>query len=315
MLTLSSSSTNECMLVLTSTGTSGRTYWVGSSASTSGVTPGSFFIFDPTAASSRLTINSNGNVGIGTNTPGYLLTVNGTADINQLVVGTSTDSASSRLISALDSTMTIGTSKYITLGRSNDSGNQAEISFTYQGSNSDSNRLGFGFHGGEKMYIYKNGQVFRNDGYTTFGTTSDIRLKENIETANLDLCYNNIKNLRLVYYKWRDQYLTPQDTTDRHKLGWIAQEVEKVLPSSVFSHDKYGFTDCKGINVDQIYTTLYGCTKKLIDDKENLELENKKLNDKINEMEEVVTDLYEQVDNLNNTVEELKKIVNELINK
>ena len=282
-------------------GSAGHVWYTGSTLSSPG--------------SEKMRIMASGNVGIGNTNPGYLLTVNGTAKINQLLVGTSTDNASTRLISALDSTMAIGTGRYITLGRSNDLGNQAEIAFTYQGNDSNSNRLGFGFFGGEKMYIYKNGQVFRNDNNSNFNTTSDIRLKENIETANLDLCYNNIKNLRLVYYKWRDQYLTKQEISDRHKLGWIAQEVEKVLPSSVFSYDKYGFTDCKGINVEQIYTTLYGCTKKLIDDKEKLENENIKLNTKIDDMEEVITDLYEQVDNLNNSVNELKELINQFINK
>ena len=75
------------------------------------------------------------------------------------------------------------------------------------------------------------------------------------------------------------------------------------------------FTDCKGINVEQIYTTLYGCTKKLIQDREKLENQNEILNTKIDEMEEVITDLYEQVDNLNNSVNELKELINQYINK
>ncbi len=57
-----SSGTTESMIALNATGTSGRKYWIGSSASGSGVTGGSFFVFDVSTSSSRLTINSNGNV-------------------------------------------------------------------------------------------------------------------------------------------------------------------------------------------------------------------------------------------------------------
>lgn len=400
MLVLTSNST-ESMIALNATGTSGRKYWIGSSATGSNITAGSFFILDTVASSFRLAINSNGNVGIGTNNPGYKLDVSGTIDCTNLLVGTSTDTA--RLISALDSSMTAGSGRFITLGRSNDTGNQAEIAFVYQGSNSATNSLRLGFHGSERLVITNEGRVginttspadaldvngairctnnvttttgrFRmsaanwglshnnntceivtynsggSGGYgaigtytynncelwagnamrillepggnvkrfgtsTSFDSSSDMRLKENIINADLDLCYNNIKNLRLVHYKWKDNFITPKDSSDRHKLGWIAQEVETIFPNSVTKSEEFGIKDCRSINVDQIYTTLYGCTKKLIEDKENLENENIKLNNKINEMEEVVTDLYEQVNNLNDTVEELKNIVNSLINK
>ena len=113
-------------------------------------------------------------------------------------------------------------------------------------------------------------------------------------------------------------YFTYENTDiglDKHRLGWIAQEVEQVLPNCVDISENFGLKDCKSINTDQIYTTLYGCTKKLIEDKEKLENQNEILNTKIDEMEEVISDLYEQVDNLNSTVNQLKELVNTLINK
>jgi hypothetical protein len=102
-----------------------------------------------------LNVFASGNVGISTTTPlsGSKLDVNGLARAKQILVGNSADTASSRLISALDSTMTSGTGRYITLGQSNSSGNQAEIAFNYVGAGNSANNLNFGFFGGASMYL------------------------------------------------------------------------------------------------------------------------------------------------------------------
>jgi hypothetical protein len=92
---------------------------------------------------------------------------NGTKINTSLQVGDSTDTA--RLISALDSTMVGNSSRYITLGKSNDNGNQAEISFNYQSSNSSSNALTFGFYGGEKMRVNNWGSLMVNATYEGYG--------------------------------------------------------------------------------------------------------------------------------------------------
>ena len=78
---------------------------------------------------------------------------------NRLLVGTSTDNASTIAISCLDSTMTAASSKFITLGQANSTYNQAEISFYYAGSGLATNRLDLGLNGGTKMTILPNGNV------------------------------------------------------------------------------------------------------------------------------------------------------------
>jgi hypothetical protein len=90
-------------------------------------------------------------------------------------------------------------------------------------------------------------------------STSDERLKENVVGANLDLCYDNVRNLPLVYYKWRDNV----HSDDRHRLGWIAQDVEKILPKAVKQQDLYGYTDCRLLNETDLLSTLFGAVKKL----------------------------------------------------
>jgi len=55
-------------------------------------------------------------------------------------------------------------------------------------------------------------------------------------------------------------------------IGWIAQEVEEVIPKAVNTVDeKYGLTDVKFLNADQIYASMFGAIQKLIEDKERLE--------------------------------------------
>ena len=64
-------------------------------------------------------------------------------------------------------------------------------------------------------------------------TVSDERIKENIELADLDICYNAIKNIPLKRFKWKDEIYSDQQISDRRKLGWIAQDVESVFPKAI----------------------------------------------------------------------------------
>jgi hypothetical protein len=102
---------------------------------------------------------------------------------------------------------------------------------------------------------------------TTWTVTSDIRLKEEIEDADINKCYDLVKNLRLVKYNWDLEKLP--NVVDTNCLGWIAQEVEEVLPKSVYSSNSYGISDCRSLDIDQIIASLYGAIQKLIEIEEN----------------------------------------------
>ena len=113
----------------------------------------------------------------------------------------------------------------------------------------------------------------------------DIRLKEDIQIADIELCYSNIKKLKLKYWKWRDDIDKTYSETnipDRHRLGWIAQDVLQIMPKSVTVTNSYGIEDCLGLDSDQIYATLYGAVEKIIIDKELLEEKVTKQQDQIN---------------------------------
>ena len=63
--------------------------------------------------------------------------------------------------------------------------------------------------------------------------TSDERIKTDIELADLDICYDTIKNIPLKRYAWADGVYSAEQVSDRHNLGWIAQDVQKYFSKAV----------------------------------------------------------------------------------
>ena len=113
----------------------------------------------------------------------------------------------------------------------------------------------------EKVSLYANnnfGLIVNKDGYVGIGKTdpgyllelgsdsagkpgagglwtvvSDERIKKDIELADLDICYNTIKNIPLKRYAWADGVYSEGQVPDRHNLGWIAQDVQKYFSKAV----------------------------------------------------------------------------------
>ena len=108
---------------------------------------------------------------------------------------------------------------------------------------------------------------------TTWTVSSDSRIKNNITSANIDRCYEIVKQLDLKYYEYNQDYLDSNAASDRRKLGWIAQEVEPIFPKAVVTSSNYGFDDFKSLNADQIYAAMYGCIKKMQVVQEDLQAE------------------------------------------
>ena len=129
---------------------------------------------------------------------------------------------------------------------------------------------------------------------STWTVSSDERLKENIQDANLTTCYNNIKNIKLKKYTWKDEVYTIEQVSDRSKLGWIAQEVETVFPKAVEKHNIHGYEDCRTLNNDQIIASMYGCTKQIINNYNNDIDKFNLLNKKIYELESFINSLPDE---------------------
>ena len=163
----------------------------------------------------------------------------------------------------------------------------------------------------DQVRLDTNGLCYQqnNDYYWTI--SSDRRIKENIETADYNICYNNIKNIELRRFKysplWKDRKFK-----DETQLGFIAQEVEEYFPKSIDITkeeltDGTIIEDCKCVSLSQINLTLYGAVKKLMKIVEEQ-------NNRIQVLENIISNLNS---NENTATQELYKIIqrqNERIN-
>ena len=122
----------------------------------------------------------------------------------------------------------------------------------------------------------------RSDGTLTT-STSDIRLKKNIETISNPL--QKVMSLRGVTYNWKDS------TAPKKMMGMIAQEVLAVVPELVFQNKLDGYY---GINYGETTALLIEAIKAqqhLIQEiKRLLQIQQEqfnKLNEKVNQLNQM----------------------------
>lgn len=123
------------------------------------------------------------------------------------------------------------------------------------------------------------GPVNRSFDGTFTTSTSDIRMKENVQTINDGL--SKVMQLRGVTFTWKS------NPEYGNRIGFIAQELEKVLPELVFTNEVDGY---KGVNYAEVTAVLVEAIKeqnKLIDNQ----------NEKINELERKLELLIQQYSN------------------
>jgi len=172
---------------------------------------------------------------------------------------------------------------------------------------------------------------------TTWSTTSDRRIKDNIVDADVDRCMKIFNGIRLKHYTWK--YYNDKETNgDNSQLGWIAQDCEEYFPKAIkynkferYDEDAYNkylnslseedrnklskdelekikekylivrLDDCMHINFDQLYKVHWGATASLTQ--------------KQNTMQEEINVLKEQNTLLQNTVDNMQKLLTTLQNE
>ena len=118
--------------------------------------------------------------------------------------------------------------------------------------------------------------------------SSDIRIKENIENADLIRCYTDIRSLPLRRYKWIDSYIEEKKINDKNVLGFIAQEVEEIIPKAVDTlPEANGLENFKTLNKDQILMSLVGCVKRIQEKLEQL-VEDLNNSDNFNQLHDLL---------------------------
>jgi len=118
------------------------------------------------------------------------------------------------------------------------------------------------------------GPVNRTFDGTFTTSTSDIRLKENVKTINGGL--NKVMQLRGVTFTWKS------NPEYGNRIGFIAQELEQVLPELVFTNDVDGY---KGINYAEVTAVLVEAIKDLKTENDRMKAENEKMNARIERLE------------------------------
>jgi hypothetical protein len=210
-----------------------------------------------------LSINpGNSNIGIGTNNPSFRLDVRGEASISF--------DGTNRLILGAD-----GNQPYIGGYLGNDLrilANYIEAIRIKQNGN-----VGIGINAPtEKLHV--NGNILANGSIFP----SDIRIKENIVNADTADNLKHILALQVKHYDYTNNYVEYCNKDDTSNYGFIAQQVEKVIPNAVktipFNITKKldngtfetieHYDDFKVIQKDLIFTELVGALQeqqKIID--------------------------------------------------
>jgi hypothetical protein len=233
----------------------------------------------------------NSNVSINNNALVYgTLSVHGNMYNARIGIGYFMDSNGDNNTGANNSTppiSTVGDNTYITgtyvgVGTTSPT-EKLEVSGNLKISNNGYivNRLGIGLSN-PSYQLHLSSDSAAKPSTTTWTTTSDIRLKNKVLLANKDRCYEIVKNLPLNHYSWNAEYVNSTMTTDHSKLGWIAQDVEKVFPKAVRTTQMFDLNDCKTLDADQIYAAMYGAIQKLQDTVEQLQRDNLQLRTDIN---------------------------------
>jgi trimeric autotransporter adhesin len=189
----------------------------------------------------RMRINSSGSVGIGTNNPNVPLDIVTSATIGATCISISSGNSDSqcaqiRMINSFAGTPTPQKSLRVT-----NQGNFEIVNSAYTNT---------------VLQITDGGSAFNITG--TYGTISDVRVKDNVETAReylSDLC-----RLRVVKYS-----LKSEKSEVPTKLGFVAQEVEQVFPNMIeSSKDSFsGLDDLKQIKLSVLTPMLVKAIQEL----------------------------------------------------
>ena len=214
-----------------------------------------------TAGSERMVIDENGNVGIGTTSPNDTLELNRTAPRFRIV-------GSTPILRLRDTSKAAGSQSWqIQNNNGLYFGTTVDDFSAWQNSVilhlARSGNVGIGITPSYKLHV--NGTAYATGAA---GALSDLRHKDNIKTLN-DGALDTILRLRPVTFEWKEALDIGMKGT---QLGFIAQEVEKVLPSMVLTQDNEEKT--KGLKSTELLPVLTKAIQELKAENDALKAQN-----------------------------------------
>ena len=121
---------------------------------------------------------------------------------------------------------------------------------------------------------------------STWATSSDRRVKKNIK--NVENGLEKILKLRPVSYEWTDEYKESNEGLKNKNIGFVAQEIENVIPSMVsIQSEEFGdkkIEDFKSLSMDPLFPYL---VKAIQEQNELIDSQQKQ----IEELKQIVEDL------------------------
>ncbi len=120
--------------------------------------------------------------------------------------------------------------------------------------------------------LYVNGDITAN----SVAGTSDVRYKINIRPVTNAL--EKVKALQAVYFNWNQKAFPEKDFGSQNELGFIAQEVEKVLPEVVVKEKNN--EEYRAVKYDKMVALLVEAIKDQQKQIEDLQKQVKKLTKK-----------------------------------
>jgi hypothetical protein len=110
------------------------------------------------------------------------------------------------------------------------------------------------------------GTPFNPGGTGSWTTTSDQRVKTNIYSINTEACLKTIRTLPLKSYTYSADYRSYiGNLPEKHYSGFLAQDVEKLLPNAVQQRHEFGYDDFRTLDYHEIHMAHYGATQHIAD--------------------------------------------------
>ena len=195
----------------------------------------------------HLTIASSGNVGIGTTSPGAALEVDGTTsgiDRTSLILRVPAAAQNYAIKNKLAFMSDVNTVSSIDAqfptGPSGPTGNLIfnVLSQFPAGALTEVMRLqgngNVGIGTSPSYLLHVNTDSAGKPGASGLWTiVSDERIKTDIVPADLDRCYDIVKQVGLKHFGFKPGVYSDEQINDKHSLGWIAQDVQKVFGKAV----------------------------------------------------------------------------------